>query len=177
MRFSIAATSSSPLSIVSWSRRVTRQVPLAPTIGTMALPVMSPPMTRTSALWNAPAFRNFRQQTSEPWMSVAKKIRTGPPRGGLVVPDFLGLDVPLLALADRRAKLPARGLGRALDRGAQRSNLGARIEQHGPMRADVHILGHEVGIEVLLQLVEIARDRSPPAPVVRGERQDPRQAD
>ena len=49
----------------------------APVIGTMALPVMSPPMTSTSALWNAPAFRNLRQHTSDPWMSVAKKMRTG----------------------------------------------------------------------------------------------------
>ena len=71
MRFSIATTSASVVRVSFWSWSVSSQVlPLA-TIGTMALPVMSPPMIRTSALWKVPALRNLRQQMSEPWTSVA----------------------------------------------------------------------------------------------------------
>src|SRR6478752_4036711 len=92
---------------------------------------MSPPMISTSALWNAPAFRNLRQHTSEPWMSVAKKMRTACSRC-LVVADFFGLDVPLLALADRRAKLPARGLGRLVDRVAEALELLSNVEANRP---------------------------------------------
>ena len=43
------------------------------TIGTIALPVMSPPRMRTSPR-SVPELMNLRQQTSEPWTSVAKKI-------------------------------------------------------------------------------------------------------
>jgi len=78
MRLSIACSSSSLARVWRCSCSVTSQPPFDSVIGTMALPVMSPPMIRTSALWNAPAFRNFRQHTSEPWMSVAKKILTDP---------------------------------------------------------------------------------------------------
>src|SRR6185437_13951624 len=124
----------------------------------MALPVMSPPMIRTSALWNAPAFRNLRQHTSDPWMSVAKKILIGCAAwrcAASVVAHFLGLDVPLLPFADRRAQLPAGRLLSRVDGRAQGGDLRARIEPHRALTADVHVLRDEVGVEVLLQLVEV----------------------
>src|ERR1700752_2059698 len=130
----MAATASSPSRACSCSCRVTRHDEPEPVIGTIALPVMSPPMIRTSALWNAPAFRNFRQHTSEPWMSVAKKIltRRPPPDRSLVVADFLRFLVPLLPLADGRPQLPARRLRRVVDGLPQALDLGARVEQHRP---------------------------------------------
>src|SRR5436309_3155357 len=178
MRFSIAAASASVVRMCSWSWSVSRHGPPAgPTMGTIALPVMSPPMIRTSALWNAPALRNLRQHTSDPWMSVAKKMRTRRLRQSLVVAHFLGLDVPLLALANPRPEPPSSRLRRVVDRRPQGFQLGARVEQDRPLAADVHVLRGEVRVEVLLQDVEVAGHRPPPAPVVRGEGQDSRQAD
>src|SRR5215207_4976828 len=106
---------------------------------------MSPPITSTSALWNVPAFRNLRQHTSEPWTSVAKKILiAGTPACGAVrdgpsvVPDLLGQDVPLLAFPDARPELPARRLGRRLDRAPQPRHLVANGVPNRA-RADVQV--------------------------------------
>ena len=99
-----------------------------PVIGTIALPVMSPPMIRTSALWNAPAFRNFRQHTSEPWMSVAKKIASSAPP---VVPTSSGSAYHCCALADPRAQLPARRLRGLVDGLPQRCDLARGSKRTG----------------------------------------------
>ena len=71
IRFSMAWISSSVSMAKWWSWSMVSQRPPLSTMGTMALPVMSPPRIRTSALWKGPAFRNFRQHTSDPCTSVA----------------------------------------------------------------------------------------------------------
>jgi len=51
---------------------VAKVPPARRTTGITILPVMSPPMSRTSAPSKGPAFKNLRKQRSEPWMSVAQ---------------------------------------------------------------------------------------------------------
>ena len=90
------------------------------------------------------------------------------------MPHLLGILVPGLTLADPRPELPAGRLGRVVDRGAQGRDLGARIEQDGPAVVEVEVLRGQLDGQVLVERVEVAGHRPPPAPVVRRERQDAR---
>src|SRR4026208_2378513 len=140
----MATSSSSVARTWRCSWRVTSQPSLVWAMGTMALPVMSPPMISTSALWNLPAFRNFRQHTSEPWISVAKKILTRPSlrasvcdgrqeggndtAGSPPVVGPLGARVPRHRVADAGSHRPAGRLRGVVDGGAQGADLLAHVE-------------------------------------------------
>ena len=67
--------------------------------------------------------------------------------------------------------------GRLVDRVAEGRDLGSRVEQDRPAVVEVEVLRRELDGEVLVERVEVAGDRPPPAPVVRGERQDARHVD
>ena len=69
-----SSASSSASSRACWRppNRRADQVPSSScTIGITTLPVMSPPITSTRALYTFGAFRNFFHSTSVPWMSEA----------------------------------------------------------------------------------------------------------
>src|SRR5438309_12000945 len=113
----------------------------------MALQVTSPPRITTSALYNAPAFRNFFQQISDPWRSVTKKIFTvgifrppGEPaqasgcvaRNLGLVAHLLGELVPPDPVPHLRPELPLHPLRHLVAEGPKAPCLLRRVELPAP---------------------------------------------
>src|SRR6185503_7890807 len=91
-----------------------------------------------------------------------KRLSRRPPSSPLVG-QFLGFQIPLLALADGRAQLPARRLWCVVDRLAQGGHLGARVVADRALAADVDVRLGELRVEILLEDVEVAGRGPPPA--------------
>src|SRR5260221_8060068 len=92
------------------------------TIGTSILPVMSPPMTRTWQSKNLAALMNFFQQTSEPWISVAKKSLNS------LMPRSCGTPDPELVAKSRERRIePVKSGVAEQGREARQTLLGRRL--------------------------------------------------